>query len=345
VSVDLYRILEVEPNATAEEIQAAYRRLARAYHPDLNPRPEAAEQMRSINSAYAILSDPRRRAAYDAGRYLPRRLATVTRPYAGNVGPVRRYASPTTQASARANAPTTLQRRVDRVVAVLGVLLLLAIAFYTINVIPYAEQQMAAERGAQPARATGGAASEDHGTAPVPQRISNDGNLKSFPGTVLVAPQSLPPFSSLPVVRIDSNGFGLARYAVYYGDWSVGGANITGLIGRDAFDNSAKPLPGCADSADYCVGPAPGQLASAQGMELFRAADLVNDYPAVVIHRACCNGNFWSVGWYEQRANMSYSIDLSRGLATQFSGDSLSPDNMDAARAVASLAKQLVRLP
>jgi DnaJ domain len=346
--LDLYRILQVEPHATAETIQAAYRRLARQYHPDLNPRPEAAEHMRSINSAYAVLSDPRRRAAYDAGRYLPRRIATATvrRPVtASGSATVRRSASPTVEANARANAPTTLQRRVDRVVAVLGVLLLLAIAFYTINVIPYQEQQWQADRSAAPVRSSTGSVSQQHGTAPIPQRVANDDALKSFPGTVLVAPQSLPPFSSLPVVRVDANGLGIARYAVYYGDWSQGGATITGLVGRGAFDSSMPSLPGCDAQAAYCVGPAPGQSSGANGFELFRPGDLVDDAPAVATHRVCCNGTFWSVAWYEPRANMSYSIDLSRALAMQFAGDTLNATNVDAARGVASLAKQLVRLP
>src|SRR5438270_6287943 len=104
MSVDLYRVLQVAPSATADDIHTAYRRLARLYHPDLNPCPAAAEHMRSINSAYAVLSDPRRRAAYDARRYLPKRVATVTVPrptYPANPPTIRRYGarSPTVEAS------------------------------------------------------------------------------------------------------------------------------------------------------------------------------------------------------------------------------------------------------
>src|SRR6266852_5270252 len=71
-ATDPYRILQVAPNADLEAIHAAYRRLARRYHPDLNPQPEAAERMRAINGAYGLLSDPARRAVYDARRYFPR---------------------------------------------------------------------------------------------------------------------------------------------------------------------------------------------------------------------------------------------------------------------------------
>ena len=53
---DPYRTLQVEPHADLEAIRTAYRRLARLYHPDLNSRPEAAERMRAINAAYALLT-------------------------------------------------------------------------------------------------------------------------------------------------------------------------------------------------------------------------------------------------------------------------------------------------
>jgi curved DNA-binding protein CbpA len=60
-----YRALEVTPLASSDEIQRAYRALARRFHPDLNPRPGAAMRMASINMAYEVLSDPAKRAAYD----------------------------------------------------------------------------------------------------------------------------------------------------------------------------------------------------------------------------------------------------------------------------------------
>jgi hypothetical protein len=49
-------------------VQAAYRALARTYHPDLNSSPNAARMMRQLNAAYAVLSDPERRSRYDAQR-------------------------------------------------------------------------------------------------------------------------------------------------------------------------------------------------------------------------------------------------------------------------------------
>jgi len=61
-----YEVLQVTPHASHEVIQAAYRALARTYHPDVDPSPRAALRMQRINAAYATLSDPVRRAAYDA---------------------------------------------------------------------------------------------------------------------------------------------------------------------------------------------------------------------------------------------------------------------------------------
>jgi hypothetical protein len=63
-----YKVLQVDPSAEQEVIEAAYRRLARKYHPDVNPDPEAAARMRDLTAAYGILRDPVRRAAFDQQR-------------------------------------------------------------------------------------------------------------------------------------------------------------------------------------------------------------------------------------------------------------------------------------
>lgn len=62
-----YDVLEVAHNASPEVIQAAYRRLCQKYHPDLNRHdPDAHYKMVRFNAAYAVLSDPDQRRAYDA---------------------------------------------------------------------------------------------------------------------------------------------------------------------------------------------------------------------------------------------------------------------------------------
>jgi hypothetical protein len=63
---DLYRVLQVDPSADAEVIEAAYHRLARKFHPDVSPHPEAEARIRDLNAAYEILGHPHRRATYDA---------------------------------------------------------------------------------------------------------------------------------------------------------------------------------------------------------------------------------------------------------------------------------------
>jgi hypothetical protein len=62
-----YQTLRVDPHATPHRVRHAYRRMAQRFHPDKHPgRGDAAAHMARINEAYAVLSDPARRAAYDA---------------------------------------------------------------------------------------------------------------------------------------------------------------------------------------------------------------------------------------------------------------------------------------
>lgn len=62
---DYYEILGVGKSATAAEIKSAYRKLALSWHPDRNKSPEATDKFKEINEAYAILSDPQKKSAYD----------------------------------------------------------------------------------------------------------------------------------------------------------------------------------------------------------------------------------------------------------------------------------------
>ncbi|MGC2203314.1 MAG: J domain-containing protein [Stellaceae bacterium] len=63
-----YEVLGVKPDANADEIRKVYRKLAKQYHPDLNPgKPEAEARFKEISAAYDLLSDPEKRARYDRG--------------------------------------------------------------------------------------------------------------------------------------------------------------------------------------------------------------------------------------------------------------------------------------
>jgi curved DNA-binding protein CbpA len=56
---DLYEVLGVKRDASEKEIRSAYRRLARKYHPDVNPGDKSAEEkFKEINAAHEVLSDP-----------------------------------------------------------------------------------------------------------------------------------------------------------------------------------------------------------------------------------------------------------------------------------------------
>ncbi|WP_432840130.1 DnaJ C-terminal domain-containing protein [Dactylosporangium sp. CA-092794] len=64
-TADYYQRLEVDRSAGQQDIQRAYRKLARRFHPDVNDDPGAEERFKEINEAYEVLSDPKKRVRYD----------------------------------------------------------------------------------------------------------------------------------------------------------------------------------------------------------------------------------------------------------------------------------------
>ncbi|SDZ34620.1 curved DNA-binding protein [Amycolatopsis xylanica] len=92
MATDFYDALGVARSASADEIQRAYRKLARQLHPDVNPEPGAEERFKEISEAYQVLSDPDQRKKYDRFGADFRRVPDDfdERAYAGAGGRVRR---------------------------------------------------------------------------------------------------------------------------------------------------------------------------------------------------------------------------------------------------------------
>jgi len=83
---DPYKVLQVDSEAEDEVIQAAYRRLAQKYHPDVATGPDGAGRMAAINAAWEVLRDPTKRAALDLTRRLAARNAERAAAVGGSSG-------------------------------------------------------------------------------------------------------------------------------------------------------------------------------------------------------------------------------------------------------------------
>lgn len=83
---DYYEVLGVKPDASAEDIKSAYRKLARKFHPDVSKEKNAEERFKDINEAFEALKEPDRRAAYDQARAGGFRAGDEFRPSGGFSG-------------------------------------------------------------------------------------------------------------------------------------------------------------------------------------------------------------------------------------------------------------------
>lgn len=108
--LDAYKVLQVDSEAEDEVVQAAYRRLARKYHPDLAEGAEAAARMASINAAWELIGEPSARATYDRARATAAGVAGATA-QAGETTPRPTATASRTRRTAPGGSPTETGRR------------------------------------------------------------------------------------------------------------------------------------------------------------------------------------------------------------------------------------------
>lgn len=84
-TITLFGVLGLAQTATPEQVKAAYRRLARAVHPDVNHEPDAADQFRRVQRAYEVLADPGTRCRYELGLRLEQQHAPAMASHSGKM--------------------------------------------------------------------------------------------------------------------------------------------------------------------------------------------------------------------------------------------------------------------
>ena len=111
---DYYEVLGVDKSATDDVIKKAYRKLAKQYHPDLNPGDKNAEaKFKEVNEAYEVLSDKDKKARYDQFGF-----AGVDPNFGGGAGGGNPYAGGAASSAAVSGAADAVRTRTHRAAAV-----------------------------------------------------------------------------------------------------------------------------------------------------------------------------------------------------------------------------------
>jgi peptidylprolyl isomerase len=138
---DYYKILQVSPSAESEVIEAAYKKLAQKYHPDVNNSSMAADKMKKINIAYDVLRDPVQREKYQA-KWVQKMEKKTSR--AGTSTPTKSKPSSKSQPRQQQLGKTTkpslaaqLSKNKGKVIAyaIAGLLVLVAIPLILMNTV------------------------------------------------------------------------------------------------------------------------------------------------------------------------------------------------------------------
>jgi hypothetical protein len=123
-------------------------------------------------------------------------------------------------------------------------------------------------------------------------------------------------------------------------------ASLTGYMGSLAYEAAvARSLEGddCGPSASYCA-TSPFSVSGPPTSERFSGLS-VRGNGATVTHIVCCNGEYWTIAWYDPSVGASYAMELSLRLAAQVGANGTEPENRAYAQRVADIAAGLVPLP
>lgn len=134
---------------------------------------------------------------------------------------------------------------------------------------------------------------------------------------------------------------GAPTYSVVLGPSPAEG-NITfwGTSGRTRWGEDQKPPEGCERfTGSYC--PYTFYVQGAPLVERFTDLQM-GGQPAIAVHGTCCNGETWSVEWYEPEAEVTYGMSLYLEPANALGANGLSPSHVEQARRLAEMASQLV---